>query len=142
MDKLARFAPEIITAIGADLDMYAREKKSLRLADRKFFESQTAELPCIDIQEREILIGDLTLEDGRPRMPAKAVYVFLMMRGFLGSLSSQQSVCFLHESISVYAWLQDHGLKMPEVNTIIGNINAVRHTTRELIFSRTDRPHF
>jgi hypothetical protein len=136
VDELARFAPEIIKAIEADLDLHAREKKSLRLADRKFIESQTTDLPCIDIEEREIQIGDLSLAAGRPRMPAKAVYIFLMMRGFLGSLSTQQSVRFLHESISVYAWLQDCGLQMPGVSTIIDNVNAVSHTTRELIFSR------
>ena len=33
--QLLRFAPEIITAIEGDLDAHAREKKKLRLADRK-----------------------------------------------------------------------------------------------------------
>ena len=33
--ELARFAPEIIGSIEKDLDRYAREKKSLRLADKK-----------------------------------------------------------------------------------------------------------
>jgi len=136
VEQLARFAPAIITQIESDLDMHAREKKSLRLADRRFFESRMTDLPCIDIQEREIPAWDLALEDGRPRMPARAVYAFLMMRGFLGSLSTQQSVRFLHESISVYAWLQDCGLQMPGVSTIIDNVNAVSHATRELIFSR------
>jgi hypothetical protein len=136
VDELARFAPSIITAIESDLDMHAREKKRLRLADRKYFESQMADIPCIDIEEREIQIGDLSLASGRPRMPAKAVYMFLMMRGFLGSLSTQQSVRFLHESISVYAWLLNGGLQMPGVSTILDNVNAVSHTTRELIFSR------
>ncbi len=40
VDDLARFAPEIITAINADLDLRAREKKNLRLADRKFQDNQ------------------------------------------------------------------------------------------------------
>ena len=39
--QLLRFAPAIITAIEGDLDAHAREKKRLRLEDRKFFESQT-----------------------------------------------------------------------------------------------------
>ena len=41
VDELIRFAPEIITAIEGDLDVHAREKKKLRLENRKFFESQT-----------------------------------------------------------------------------------------------------
>lgn len=136
VDDLARFAPEIITAVEADLDLHAREKKSLRLADRRFFESQTQDIPCLEIEAREIHAKDLSLEAGRPRMPSKAVYMFVMMRGFLGSLSTQQSVRFLHESISVYAWLQGSGLEMPGVSTILDNINAVSHATRELIFNR------
>ena len=47
-------------------------------------------------------------------MSAEAVHMFLMRRGFRGSLSAQQAVCFLHESISMYAWLQERGLEMPE----------------------------
>ena len=74
--SLARFAPEIITAITADLDLHARQKNSLRLADRKFFESRTRDIPCLAIEERAIQIADLSLADGRPRMPAEAVHMF------------------------------------------------------------------
>lgn len=136
VDDLVRFAPEIITAVEADLDLHARKKKSLRLADRRFFESQTQDIPCLEIEACEVQIKDLSLAPGRHRMPAKAVYMFLMMRGFLGSISTQQSVRFLHESISVYVWLQGIGLEMPGVSTILENINAVSLTTRELIFNR------
>ena len=135
-EQLARFAPEIIMQIESDLDLYAREKKSLRLADRKFFESRTSDIPLINIEEIAVCAKDLSLAPGRPRMPSKTVYMFLMMRGFLGSLSTQQAVCFLHESISVYSRLQDSGLEMPGVSTIIDNVNAVSHATRELIFNR------
>ncbi len=62
--------------------------------------------------------------------------MFLMRRGFLGSLSTQPSVRFLHASISVYAWLQERGLEMPGVSTILDNVNAVSHRTRALIFNR------
>ena len=47
VEKLARFAPEIIEAIETDLDRYAREKKSLRLANKRFFKSRTDDLPGI-----------------------------------------------------------------------------------------------
>jgi len=59
--ELARFAPEIITAIEGDLDAHGREKKKLRLADRKFVESQTADLQELDIEEGERLSETLTL---------------------------------------------------------------------------------
>ncbi len=134
--ELARFAPEIITAIDDDLDAHAREKKKLRLADRKFFESQTESFPGLDIQDNRLSNAELTLGVGRPRMPAEAVYVFLMLRGFLGSLSTKQSRRFLRESMSLYQWLEHRGLEMPGVSTILDNLNVISHKTRELIFDR------
>jgi len=136
VDELVRFAPEIITAIDDDLDAHAREKKKLRLEDRKFFESRTEDLPELGIEDCEFLSEELTLAVGRPRMPADAVYVFLMMRGFLGSLSTKQSRRFLRESMSLYGYLEGRGLKMPGVSTILDNLNVISHKTRELIFNR------
>ena len=134
--ELLRFAPEIITTIENDLDAHAREKKKLRLEDRKFFESLTEDLPELEIEQTEVSDDGLTLGVGRPRMPAETVYVFLMLRGFLGSLSTKQSRRFLRESMSLYGWLQSRGLVMPAVSTILDNLNLISHRTRELIFDR------
>jgi IS5 family transposase len=136
VDQLARFAPEIITAIEADLDAHAHRKKKLRLEDRKFNESRTDDFPGLSIEERELSSQALSLEEGRPRMPAESVYMFLQLRGFLGSLSTKQSRRFLRESMSLYGWLQSRGLKMPGVSTIVDNLNVVTHATRERIFER------
>ena len=136
VDQLLRFAPEIVTAIEGDLDAHALAKKKLRLEDRKFFESRTEDLPDLDIEEDELLSEDLTLAVGRPRMVGEAVYVFLMLRGFLGSLSTKQSRRFLCESMSLYGWLQSRGLPMPGVSTILDNLNVISQKTRELIFDR------
>ncbi len=134
--KLSRFAPEIVVAIEKDLDGYAREKKILRLADKKFFESQTDDLPAMNIQERNVLAEELSLAVGRPRMPGYAVYVFLMIRGFLGSLSTKPAQRFIRESMSLYGFLQNQGLKLPAMTTILENVNLVSHATRELIFNK------
>ena len=136
VEELARFAPEIIGAIEKDLDRYAREKKSLRLADKKFFESRTDDLPSINITERNVLAEELQLAVGRPRMPGYAVYVFLRIRGFLGSLTTKPARRFLRESMSLYGFLQDRGLSLPAVTTILENVNLVSHATRELIFDK------
>jgi hypothetical protein len=136
VDELAGFAPEIITAIEVDLDAHARRKKKLRLEDRKFYESRSEDLPGLGIEEGQVSIQELRLEEGRPRMPTEAVYMFLLLRGFLGSLSTKQSRRFLRESMSVYAWLQSRGLEMPGVSTILDNLNVISHQTRELIFDR------
>jgi IS5 family transposase len=136
VDELARFAPEIIEAIEKDLDAYAREKKSLRLADKKFMESRTDDLPAMNIEERNILAAELKLAVGRPRLPADAVYVFLMIRGFLGSLTTKPARRFLRESMSLYGLLQARGLNLPAVTTILENVNLVSQATRELIFDK------
>ena len=134
--ELSRYAPEIVAAIEKDLDGVAREKKRLRLADKRFLESQTDALPTMDIRERNILAAELSLAVGRPRLPGEVVYVFLMMRGFLGSLTTKSAWRFLCESMSVYGFLQDRGLKLPGETTILENVNAVSLATRELIFDR------
>lgn len=134
--ELARFAPEIIEAIEDDLDAHALAKKKLRLEDRKFFESQTEDFPELGIEDIDLDSAVLRLGVGRPRMSAEAVYVFLMLRGFLGSLSTKQSRRFLRESMSLYGWLQSRGLTMPGVSTILDNLNVISQKTRELIFDR------
>ena len=134
--KLAQFAPKIIESIDRDLDRHAQEKKSLRLADRKFLESQTGDLPGMDIAERKILTEELQLACGRPRMSGYSVYAFLMIRGFLGSLTSKPARRFLRESMSLYAFLQNHGLNLPAATTVQENVNLVSTATRELIFDR------
>ena len=127
VDELVRFAPEIITVIEGDLDAHAREKKKLRLADREFFESRTEDLPGLDIEDGELLSNELRLAVGRPRMPSETVYVFLMMRGFFGSLSTKQSRRFLRETMSLYGFLEQRGLMMPGVSTILDNLNVISH---------------
>ncbi len=61
VEELAGFAAQIIEAIEKDLDAHAREKKKLRLEDRRFFEGRTAELPELDIEEENILAAELNL---------------------------------------------------------------------------------
>lgn len=136
VDKLVKYAPGIIEAIEGDMDHYAREKKSLRLADRKFYESRMDELPGLNIMERNILAGELQLAVGRPRMPGYTVFVFLMIRGFLGSLTTKPARRFLRESMSLYVFLQNRGMSMPAITTILENVNLVSHATRDLIFNR------
>ena len=106
VEELAGFAPQIIEAIEKDLDAHAREKKKLRLEDRRFFEGRTADLAELDIEEENILAAELNLGAGRPRMPAYAVYVFVMIRGFLGSLTTKPARRFVRESMSLYGFLQ------------------------------------
>ena len=136
IEELAKSAPEIIESIEKDLDVHARKEKKIRLEDKKYLASRTADLPNLNIRERNLLADELNLAVGRPRMPGYAVYVFLMMRGFLGSLTSQPARRFLHESMSLYGFLQSRGLSMPGATTILENVNLISQGTRDLIFRK------
>jgi hypothetical protein len=118
--ELSRHAPGIIEAIEKDLDANAHAKKMLRIEDRKFFENLTSDLPELHVAETELLADELEIGVGRPRMSAEMVYLFLMIRGFLGgSLASKPSRRFLRESMSLYAYLENRDLPIPGVSTIL-----------------------
>jgi IS5 family transposase len=136
VEELADYAPQIVEEIEKDLDKNAREKKWLRQADRKFYESQTSDFPLLDFEEQEVLAEALELATGRPRMSGYTVYIFLMIRGFLGSLSSKPARRLLNESITLYDLLQRQKIDMPGITTIVENVNLVSHATRRLIFDK------
>lgn len=71
------------------------KKKELRVADQKFVTEQTAPLPRLDL-ESDDPGGASGLEEGRPRLPAESLLVFLVVRGYLGSVSDQtkRRTCF------------------------------------------------
>ena len=129
--ELLKYAPEIIDSIVNDLDAHAKKKKSMRLADKEYFESQTPTLPTIELPENIVSADKLNLDVGRPRMSAFDVYIYLMLRAYLGSLSSKKATCFLRESMSLHIIFGNK--KRPGTTTITENVNAVSYATRSLI---------
>src|SRR6202023_1532275 len=65
--QIARSEPSIVERIDEDLDLHAKKKKLLRLADAEFLAGQTLDLPKLQLQLRELKIDDIELETGRPR---------------------------------------------------------------------------
>jgi hypothetical protein len=127
--------PVILEKIDADLDIYGQTKKRVRLLDKRWELSQSRKLPHIVIEESEIRADDLRLQGGRRRMDAYLVYMFLMIRGFLGGVKSSIFKMFLMESktMELLSSYSDMG-KMPAFSTISENINAVSNQTHEFIF--------
>jgi IS5 family transposase len=138
VDELLRFAPQIIEKIEQDLDSHALQKKRLREQDREFLQNQTAKLPSLDLPERDPSAepSSLALQEGRPRMPSVAVFLYMMLRGFLGSLTSKSARRMILESISLDDYLHRHGLKRSGDTTILENVNAVSFETRNFIMDR------
>lgn len=136
IDTLYGKHPEIGMAIEKDLDVHAQKKKQLRLEDKLFYKNQVGSLPGVDIGDSIIKAEDLLLGIGRPRMEAYWVYIFLMIRGYLGSLSSKEARLFLRESMSLYAFMEGRGNQLPGITTIVENVNSVSNFTRDLIFNK------
>jgi Elongation factor P, C-terminal len=59
-----------VERIDEDLDLHAKKKKPLRLADAQFLAGQTPDLPKLQLQLRELRLNEIELETGRPRTDA------------------------------------------------------------------------
>jgi hypothetical protein len=137
IEELAKFAPEILIEIDRDLDRKAIGKKKNRLAQRRYEQEKTPEITGLQIEDCTINDYELELDDGRPRMPAYLVYVFVRIKGYLdGSVTSREAVTFIRESMSLYSFLQNRGYSLPAPNTILDNTRAVSNRTRELILEK------
>jgi len=137
IEKLAKFAPEILIEIERDLDRKAIGKKKNRLAQHRYEQEMTPEMTGLQLEDCEVNDYKLELDVGRPRMPAYLVYVFLRIKGYLdGSVTSRDAVTFIRESMSLYAFLQNRGYSLPAPNTILDNTRAVSNRTRELILEK------
>ncbi len=133
VDELVNWYPEIITAIERDLEEDSKREKSVRLADKKYIEELIPPLLDVTVCDNDINEIDLRMETGRPRMSAYLVYIFLMIRGNLGSLTSRKARTFLKESISLHVFFENHGFSLPCRTTLQDNVNCVSNGTRNLI---------
>ena len=128
--QIALLEPSLVERIDEDLDLHAKKKKLLRLADAEFLAGQTLDLPKLQLQLRELQIDKIQLETGRPRT---SISLFLMLRGFNGGCKDQHARLLLEESITLRLWLEHLGLQLPPASTLSDNLNAVSNQTRALI---------
>ncbi len=128
---------ELLEALDGDLDNHAKAKKLLRLKDKAWQAARTGQLPGMELGAPEELGKEaLGLELGRPRMPAEVVLVFVMVRGYLGSVTDQKAADQIVDSMTLRSYLRGKGLGVPAPRTILDNINAVSTATRELILDK------
>ena len=131
--EMSRRHPEILDSIRKDQDTLGIKKKELRQKDKSYFESKNAELPEILNEVEQTEAPPLHLQVGRPRMEAELVLVFLVLRGYFHTLSSSESIERLRDSITILDYLQNRGLVLPGITTLVENVNAVSNETREQI---------
>ena len=126
--------PKILERIEQDLDKQARKKKKMRLDDQAWKIAQNPVLPGMNTLTEKIETDKLVLQKGNHRMPPFVVFLFLIIRGYLGGIKSEVTKRFLEESITLHLFLGSYGLKMPGLSTILDNINFVSNETRQFIF--------
>ena len=131
--QVVQFAPAILDRLEADLQAHALKKKILRAADRRFRAGQTTDLPALKIEWRQLDPQPMRLETGRPRLEPYVVYLFLLLRGFVGGCKEQHARLLLEESMTLHLWLAKRGLRLPPASTLSENLNAVRNATREFL---------
>ncbi|MEZ5327568.1 MAG: hypothetical protein R3F19_21160 [Verrucomicrobiales bacterium] len=67
-------------------------------------------------------------------MPALAVFIFLLLRGWIGGPKSVHYKILLKESITLHRLLDSVGMhKVPGPSTVLDNINAVSESTQQKI---------
>jgi IS5 family transposase len=130
---LAARKPEILTRIAADQDALGLAKKQLRLADQRWERAQMLPLPGLPEEDPLRCLAGVALLEGRPRMPAEVVYVFSVLRGYLGSISDQEARDRLLDSVTIQWYLVSRNLLFPGWTTILENLNAISHETRHFI---------
>ena len=133
IDEFITRYPEILVAIDSDLDAYGREKKKRRLEDKRWEQQHH----CAEMEGAEhcpeIDADDLELKQGRPRMPAGLVFMFMMIRAYAGGESSRDFQDLVSESVTVRMMLRHHDMTMPGESTINDNAGAVTNRTRGMI---------
>lgn len=135
--KLLQFDPSILERIACDLEKAAKEKKAVRLADQGWYEQRNLTLPGFEVLCTIMAINpdDLYLFEGRPRLlDPESVFLLMMCRGHLDSVTSKQAADRLKDSRLIQNYFEARFMKLPAPNTIFDNINAVTNETREYIF--------
>ena len=125
--------PEILQKINADQDRHAKEKKKLRLADKEYYQNQQRCLSGFSISRGAYDVDDLDLLPGRERMKPQTVFVFMMVRGYFGSVTNQEGIERMIDSRTLSLILQGWNIKMPGITTILENLNCISNDTREYI---------
>ena len=126
--------PLLVGLVESDLDIHARSKKALRVADAAW--SAARSLPLLDDASSATAIDPsaLTLAQGRPRTPGYVVLLALLLRGYFGAgFKACDVTTMMLESMTLHVFFSNLGMKMPGRSTLTELINAVSNETRSRI---------
>ncbi len=133
-EELIGREPEILEMVNSDLNRKAKNEKKNRLEDKEWEKRHTKTFPWAVVDQKEIVAEELELQTGRPRMSAYLVFIFVMVRAYLGGIKSQTAKVFISESITLRLLIEGKGVKMPGFSTILELINTISSETMDAIF--------
>lgn len=132
-DALLTGFPHLLEMIDQDLQRDALVKKEARQKDCQARHFNHPYLPGTGETDAAPVTKPKMLEGGRPRMSARTCYMFLVIRGYLGGVKSQEARDFMAESLSLHFFLAKAGITMPSPSTIIANTNKLCQATLDAI---------
>lgn len=137
--RLIDHEPAICKCIDTDIDLACKQAKKDRVLDRLWEEQHSPALPGLaptTVDEfRSVHAAELQLEAGRQRLlDGEAVFLFMLARGYLGSVTSRSALDRLLDSKLFRDYLAARNMRMPSRTCILGYLNAIRPATREKIF--------
>ena len=128
-------SPDVRAAVEADLQRDGLKRKHLRWRQRQERLHESLPLTGFESESDEVGACSLELGTGRPRMAPMLVFVFMMVRGWLGSLSSKPARTLMLESVSLESLLRERNCgvdTLPPATTILDNVNALEESTLRL----------
>ena len=136
--EIANHSPEILDAIEKDQVNHALAKKQIRIEDQLYLASINPDLPGIDVDELTNSItenpnAELTLSQGRPRMPALLVMIFFFLRGWAGGPKSSNFRTLVVESQTLNQLYIELSISTPGLSTINDNLNTLTEETCSLM---------
>ncbi len=131
--EFIKASDEILPLIEKDQDALGLRKKKKRLRDQKYIEEKNEKLSGMDVPATEYDDRGSRLEQGRSRMPAFQVFIFMLLRGYWGSIKASDACERMIDSTTLYNFFLEHNLSMPSVNAILDNINCLSVDTLKAI---------
>ena len=131
--------PDILVHIRNDQDHYGTLKKIERLKDKRYLNNRSNNPLLINLDDTKMIELDshnVSLEQGRSRMPEIAVFIFIVLRGYFSSMSDHFALNYLKESLSIHCFLQSINYKLPAKSTINDNLNCISSLTKDLILEK------
>jgi hypothetical protein len=128
--------PEILFSIAEDQDAWGLRKKQERLVDAEWDRAQSLKKfdPLFESPPREEEVETIRLKRGRPRMPPEAVFLFLILRSYVGGFKNKKNYGLMADSQTLRRYLGSLGINsFPGASTIIENMNAVSVASADLI---------